>query len=382
MRDATRETFMKAALRLARKGAGRVSPNPMVGAVLIKKGAVVGKGFHRYFGGPHAEVNAIADAGPAARGADLYLNLEPCCHTGKTPPCVDLIIQHGIRRVFVGMVDPNPAVRGKGIAKLKKNGIHVEAGILEKDCAQLNEAFIKYITEGLPFTIMKAAASLDGRLATRTGDSRWITSEASRKHAHRMRARVDAVMVGAGTVLADDPELTVRMGVAAQRHPARIVVDDGLRISPKHRLLSPDAPSPVIIATAEGREQSKKAGALRRCGAQIIGIPCRGKKLDLIVLFKKLAGSGIASILLEGGGALHASALESGLVDKIMIFYAPRIIGGEKAIPMVAGCGSDTVHNAIAVHDLTAKRIGADILLQGYIRRTASLAGGAECLPV
>jgi diaminohydroxyphosphoribosylaminopyrimidine deaminase/5-amino-6-(5-phosphoribosylamino)uracil reductase len=365
---------MKTALRLARKGSGRVSPNPMVGAVLVKNGAIVGKGYHRDFGGPHAEVNAIADAGRSAGGADLFINLEPCCHTGKTPPCVDRIIANNISRVFIGMVDPNPAVRGKSINKLKKNGIAVETGILEETCKQLNESFIKYITENMPFTVMKAAVSIDGRLATRTGDSRWISGEASRKRAHRLRAAVDAVMVGAGTVLADDPELTVRMGVSAKRLPSRIVVDDALRVSAKHRLMRGGAP--VIIATAQNLEHSKKAEALRSSGAQIVGIPCRKNKLDLTALFKKLARLGIASVLIEGGAELHASALECGLVDKIMVFYAPKIIGGTKAIPMVAGRGAETIREALFVSDLTMKRIGDDFLLQGYIRRPSAVTGG------
>ena len=243
------ERFMKQALGLARKGAGRVSPNPLVGALIVRYGAVVGEGYHRLFGGPHAEVHALVQAGDLARGADIYVTLEPCSHTGKTPPCADALIRAGIARVFVGMADPNPLVSGRGIKKLETAGIAVESGILEKECRRMNESYLKYITTGMPFVVLKAAATLDGRIATRTGDSKWITCPESRSFAHRLRFEADAVMVGSGTLLADDPELTVRLGRKASKQPLRVIVDGRLRIPLASRVLQHDFASGTMIVT-------------------------------------------------------------------------------------------------------------------------------------
>jgi len=366
---AEKERFMKKALRLARKGAGSVSPNPLVGAVIVKHGTAVGQGYHRVFGGAHAEINALTNAGPKARGADLYVNLEPCCHHGKTPPCVDALIEHGIRRVYVGMVDPNPAVCGKGIRKLKKAGVDIETGLLENECRRLNESFIKYVTKQTPFVILKAAATLDGNIATPAGDSKWITSEKSRTYVHKIRASVDAVMVGVGTVLADDPLLTVRLYKGVKKDPVRIIVDSALRIPLSSNVLKPELAEKTIIATAGVRAASKKAKTIRGRGARILSVPLKGARPDLRKLVALLGKRQISSLLIEGGSEINASALASGIVDKVMLFYAPKIIGGKKAIGMVGGDGVRYIADACQISDASVRRVGCDVLVEGYINK-------------
>lgn len=363
--------FMKLALRLARQGAGRVSPNPLVGAVIVRGATVVGKGYHGRFGGPHAEINALRQAGSRANGATLYVTLEPCCHYGKTPPCTDAIINSGIAHVIVGMVDPNPAVSGKGIQKLRSAGIKVEIGILEEACRSLNEAFIKYITTKLPFVTLKAALTLDGNIATATGDSKWITCEQSRSLVHKIRTQVDAIMVGSGTVRADDPQLTVRLPRLPKKtvkNPLRIIVDEKLRIPLRSNVLKPELAKGTLIVTAPARANSRKARQIEAAGANILVVPLKKGLIDLKSLMKKLAAMGIASLLLEGGSELNASALAEGLVDKIMFFYAPKIIGGRKAIHVVGGSGVQKIADAIHVTALEVKRIGSDLLVTGYVQ--------------
>lgn len=360
--------YMKQALLLARKGAGRVSPNPMVGAVVVRDGGVVGSGFHRVFGGPHAEVEALKDAGERALGADLYVTLEPCCHYGKTPPCTEAVIGSGVRRVFVGMIDPHPSVSGEGIKKIQQAGIDVTTGILEKDCRTVNESFIKFTTARLPFVTLKTALSMDGKTATYCRDSKWISGKRSRKTVHRLRSHSDAVMVGIETVMADDPLLTVRLDGCKTRQPLRIVVDSRLRIPLESRMLGDN----VVIATVEGNSKTEKAGKLIARGVELIETPAKQNRVDLRALMQRLADRDIASILLEGGSELNGSALEAGLVDKVIIFYAPKIIGGAKAPGMVGGEGIKSVADAIGIERITLRRVDDDIMVQGYIARRSS----------
>jgi diaminohydroxyphosphoribosylaminopyrimidine deaminase/5-amino-6-(5-phosphoribosylamino)uracil reductase len=365
------ERFMKQALGLARKGAGRVSPNPLVGALVVRSGAVVGAGYHRYFGGPHAEVYALQQAGELARGADMYVTLEPCSHTGKTPPCADAIIQAGVGRVFAGMADPNPLVSGRGIKKLRAAGIAVETGILESECRRLNESFLKYITTGLPFVALKSAATLDGRIATRTGDSKWITCPESRRAAHRLRFEADAVMVGSGTVLADDPQLTVRLGRKAARQPLRVIVDGRLRTPLSSQVVQPGYAAGTMIVTSADRALTPKARKLKAAGVRVLACPQKSGRIDMRRLLKKLAAGGIASVLIEGGAELAASALADGVVDKVYVFYAPKILGGRQAVGMIGGTGPSRIAEAVSIVDMRFRRIRNDILIEGYVEKKA-----------
>ncbi|HJX30500.1 MAG TPA: bifunctional diaminohydroxyphosphoribosylaminopyrimidine deaminase/5-amino-6-(5-phosphoribosylamino)uracil reductase RibD, partial [Thermodesulfobacteriota bacterium] len=341
----TPEEYMWLAIKLASKAQGQTSPNPLVGALIVKSGKIVGQGFHRRSGTPHAEINALKKSGDQAQGAELYLNLEPCSHFGRTPPCVDAIIQKKIMKVFMGMVDPNPLVRGKGIRRLKEAGIEVATGILEKECRKLNEVFIKYITTKRPFVILKTAASLDGRIAAETGDSQWITNEKSREYVHQLRSAVDAVLVGIGTVKKDDPQLTCRLKNRKGRDPIRIVVDSTLSISPKAKVLNPHSPAPTIIATTP-KASLKKRALLEKKGARILVIPSQGW-VDLCLLMEALGKEEITSVLIEGGSEINTSALQSGIVDKVLFFYAPKIIGGKQAPLMVGGKGIARVKDAL-----------------------------------
>ncbi len=361
--------FMRSAITLAKKGAGQVSPNPLVGAVLVKHGRVVGKGYHKFFGGPHAEVVALSSAENKARGADLYVTLEPCCHQGKTPPCVDILIEHGIRRVHIGMLDPNPRVHGRGVKKLKKAGIEVEVGLLEQECAQLNEAFIKYITANIPFVILKAALTLDGKIATCTGNSKWITGEESRKRGHRMRYEADAVMVGSGTIITDDPLLTVRLYKGVKKNPLRIVVDSSLSIPLTSRVMQPGLAEKTIIATSPRKAATAKAQTIRDRGAEVLAVKVRVGRIDLAALFTELGKRGIATVLIEGGSELNASALKSGLVDKIMFFYAPKIIGGRDSLSAIGGDSMKKIADALQLQDISIQRIDCDFLVEGYLRK-------------
>jgi diaminohydroxyphosphoribosylaminopyrimidine deaminase/5-amino-6-(5-phosphoribosylamino)uracil reductase len=358
--------YMHTAIRLAKRGAGAVSPNPLVGAVLVKGSRIIGTGYHHFFGGPHAEIYAVNNAGRDARGADLYINLEPCCHHGKTPPCTDTLIEAGIRRAFIGMKDPNPLVSGKGIQRLSAAGISVEMGILENECKKLNESFIKYITCKSPFVILKTAATLDGKIATHTGDSQWITGETSRKFVHRLRSEVDAVLVGIGTVLSDDPLLTSRLYAGAKKNPVRIVVDSSLRIPLSSKLLKTASRVKTIIATLKNSSPAQYK-AIKQTGAEIVYIPARNGRVDLKKLIQYVGTLGIASVLIEAGTEISASALTEGIVDKILFFYAPKIIGGINAYSMVGGSGIAKMANAVVLKNLTYKKLGQDLLIEGYI---------------
>jgi diaminohydroxyphosphoribosylaminopyrimidine deaminase / 5-amino-6-(5-phosphoribosylamino)uracil reductase len=366
------EYFMKMALDLAKKGEGFTSPNPMVGAVIVKEGEVVGKGYHRAAGKAHAEVDAIDDAGALARGATLYVTLEPCNHTGRTPPCTEKILSAGIQRVVVAMRDPNPDVKGGGIDCLRQRGITVKTGVCGEQAEKLNEIFIKYVKTNRPFTIIKCAATLDGRIATRTGDSRWVTGEESRKFVHRLRHTVDAILVGIHTVEKDDPRLTTRLENITEGRkgldPVRIVLDTRLRIIEEAKLFGLDSDSKTIIITGPSVPEDKK-GRIEQLGAKIIEAPVKNGLIDLDRLMDRLGALGITSLLIEGGSRVIASALSAGIVEKIFFFYAPKILGGNDGVPICKGRGAELMKNCIPVTDITVRQFGNDVMIQGYITK-------------
>jgi diaminohydroxyphosphoribosylaminopyrimidine deaminase/5-amino-6-(5-phosphoribosylamino)uracil reductase len=355
--------YMRMACRLALKAAGRTSPNPLVGAVLTRAGKIVGTGYHKMAGGDHAEVEALQRAGAKARGATLYINLEPCSHQGKTPPCAPALIRAGVKEVVVGMKDPNPLVAGRGLRQLRRAGVRVRYGVLEAECQSLNEAFTKFITRKIPFVMVKLAASLDGKIAAATGDARWISDRGSRAIVHQLRNRVDAVLVGAGTVLADNPKLTCRS--AGGRDPWRLVMDARLRIPLNARLLRQREPGKNIIVTVR-RAPNNKVRALEALGAKVWRFPPRRGQIPWLPLLKRLASIGIASVLVEGGATTAASALRDKVVDKLLLFYAPKILGGDGRV-MIDTLGIKRVRNAIRLKRVEVQRSGADLLVSGYL---------------
>ena len=356
-----KEYYMGIAILLARKGIGWTSPNPAVGAVIVKGGKIIGKGYHKRIGLCHAEINALKEAGARTNGGEMYVTLEPCNHFGKTPPCTDAIIKAGIKKVFVGMKDPNPLVSGKGIKRLLNAGIKVEAGILEEGCRDINEPYIKYMKTRAPFVTLKLASTLDGKIASAAGDAKWITGETARKHAHRMRAQADAVMVGISTVLKDNPELTTRLAMG--RDPLRVVVDSRLRIPVTAKVLNLERGG-IIIATTEKASEGR-INAMEVRGAEVMILPSRKGVVDLRALIKALGKREITSLLIEGGSSLAASVLKEGIVDKIAIFYAPKIFGRE-GLPMIGRLGIKILSEAVKLKDLKCRKIGEDILIEGY----------------
>jgi diaminohydroxyphosphoribosylaminopyrimidine deaminase / 5-amino-6-(5-phosphoribosylamino)uracil reductase len=355
--DEVAERFMRLALAEAEKGRGRTSPNPAVGAVLVKGGRVLARGHHARAGTPHAEVVALREAGARARGADLYTTLEPCNHWGKTPPCSAAIVEAGVRRVFVGSRDPNPLVNGRGNARLRRAGVAVTTGVLRGPCDALNEAWFRYITAGRPFVTLKAAVTLDGRIATRTGDSRWVTGEAARAEVHRLRDAVDAVLVGAGTARADDPLLTTRLPGGAGRDPVRVVLDTRLRLPRGLRLFHPSSPAPTLVATASARA--------RRLGPSVELLRCAARRgrLDLPDLLGKLGERGITHLLVEGGAAVHSAFLAAGLVDRLVLFVAPKILGGGRS--WLEGPGPRLMAGALRLDGVEVRWVGEDLLVTG-----------------
>ncbi|MCX6282827.1 MAG: bifunctional diaminohydroxyphosphoribosylaminopyrimidine deaminase/5-amino-6-(5-phosphoribosylamino)uracil reductase RibD [Bacteroidetes bacterium] len=361
----TDKKYMRRALSLAARGAGFVCPNPLVGAVVVKDGEIVGEGWHELFGGPHAEVNAIARAGEQARGADLYVNLEPCNHQGKTPPCTELIIRSGINKVVIGMKDPNPLVNGQGSSLLRQNGIEVHTGIMEKESRKLNEVFIKFITTHLPFVTFKYAMTIDGKIATVDNASRWITGEESRKIVHRLRSSISAVMVGVDTVIFDDPLLNIRLPGKRKISPLKVITDSQLRMPLEAKVLVND-PQLCLIATTE-KADIKKILEIRRRGSQVLVCPAKDNRVDLPFLFEQLGKMDIAGVLLEGGSTLAFSALEEGLVDKVIAFVAPKILGGATAPTPVGGMGIPGMEGAINLRDLKVRKVGEDLMIEGYM---------------
>lgn len=355
------ERFMREALALAKKGLGRTSPNPTVGAVIVKNGRVIARGFHKKAGQPHAEIAAFKDAKESVKGATLYVTLEPCCHYGKTPPCTDAVMRSGIKRVVAGMLDPNRLVAGKGAGILRRAGINVTSGVLEGECAELNEWYIKYITKKMPYVTLKLAMSVDGRIATVAGESKWITGMEARRHVHKMRSESDAVMVGVNTVLKDDPALTVRL--AEGKNPARVVVDSLLRTPLDAKIFDNAGKARLIIFTtnAAPADKIKKAQAK---GAEVVTVPKSGGGVDLKKVLRELGSRAIASLLVEGGGSLGASLMKAGLVDRISFFIAPIVLGGD-AVPGIGPLGIKKMAKALVIKDMTIKNIGKDILIEG-----------------
>lgn len=371
-----KENYMKRVLELAQKGAGRTSPNPMVGCVVVKDGKIISEGYHEKYGGFHAERNALLKCGLEAEGADLYVNLEPCCHQGKTPPCTDIIIEKKIKRVFIGCLDSNPLVAGKGVEILEKHGIEVEAGILEKECRTLNEVFFHYIETGLPFVAMKYAMTLDGKIACETGDSKWVTGEEARKQVQYLRNRYRGIMVGIGTVLADDPMLNCRLEHG--RNPIRIICDSGLRIPEDCQIVETAKNQETIIAYCEskvlyGQDSSKtlqkqeKIERIEKKGIQLIPISAQNGRLYLPELLQRLAERKIDSILLEGGGTLNASMLEEHLVQRLHAFIAPKLVAGAKAKSPIEGKGIEKMQEAVRLHNVETTFCGGDICITGRI---------------
>lgn len=359
---------MALALRLAKKGLGHTSPNPVVGAVIVKNQKIIGGGYHKRAGFDHAEVTAIKNSGRNAKGATLYVNLEPCNHFGRTPPCSDMIIRSGIKKVVAAMRDPNPLNNGRGFARLRKAGIKVINGVLEDEAKRLNGAFIKYITKKTPFIIVKAAQSLDGKIATNTGDSKWISCEESRRYVHRLRSQVDAVMVGAETVIRDDPLLTSRVKSVAgkkNKQPVKIVVDSELKIPVKSRIFSKDSPAKTIIATTK-KAPKDKIGRFKKIGAEVLVLKEKSGLVDLKQLMKELGKREITSVLVEGGGELIGSLVDEKLADKFLFFIAPKIIGGRGAVTSVQGQGIVKIKDAFRLKDVQLKKIGTDFLISGY----------------
>ncbi|MDO8282370.1 MAG: bifunctional diaminohydroxyphosphoribosylaminopyrimidine deaminase/5-amino-6-(5-phosphoribosylamino)uracil reductase RibD [Thermodesulfovibrionia bacterium] len=358
------EMYIKKALALAAKGIGRTSPNPAVGAVIVKNNRVIAADYHKKAGEPHAEALALAKAGSDAKGATLYINLEPCCHTDKkTPPCTSAIIRSGINKVVVSMLDPNPKVSGKGIEALCNAGIETEVGIMEREASKLNEAFVKFITTKKPFVILKIAQSIDGKIADAKGESKWITGEKARKHVHKLRNELDAVMVGIGTVIKDDPSLDCRM--IRGRNPYRIIIDSALRISLNSKVLG-YKDGKTIIATTD-KAAARKIDAVRKTGHQVMIVKSRDKHVDLQDLVSKLGKMGISSIIIEGGSHIAASALLDKIVDKVMFFIAPKVIGGKDALTSVEGGAPASLINSIKIRDMKTRRFGDDLLIEGYV---------------
>lgn len=353
--------YMKQALTLARKGIGKTSPNPVVGCVIVRDGQVVGQGWHKKAGGPHAEIHALEQAGQASRGAEVYVTLEPCCHTGKTPPCSDALIRAGVRRVVAGMSDPNPNVNGGGLAALQKAGIETVCGVLEEECRAINRPFIHQITTGLPYLIYKCAMTLDGKIASVTGESRWISGEQSRKYVHQLRSRCDAVMVGVDTIIADNPQLTVRH--VKGRNPLRIIVDSTLRTPESVSVLSGDLAKKTIIATTE--QNPRVHLRYHQSGATVLVCEAIDKRVDLHDLLLKLGKMGIQSILMEGGSRLAGDALRHGLIDECIFFYAPKVIGSDGFSPFNF-TGITTMSKSINFSKPHITTMGNDVVITAY----------------
>lgn len=360
------EVYMRQALEFAERGAGFTAPNPMVGAVIVKDGRVIGEGWHERCGGPHAERNALANCTEDAAGATMYVTLEPCCHYGRTPPCTEAILEHKIARVVVGCLDPNEQVAGQGVRLLREQGVTVDVGVLEAECQRKNEVFMHYITTKRPFVVLKYAMTLDGKIAARTGDSRWVSGEASRRHVHETRKRLPAIMVGLGTVVTDDPLLTCRLPGEAVHHPTRVVCDSHLRMPLTAALVKTAKDVPTIAAYIDG--DAEKAEQLRAAGVQLLQCRAKNGRLDLNDLMERLGAMQISGVLLEGGGALHWAALEAGIVQKVQVYIAPKLIGGAASKSPVGGEGFPYMRDAVPVVDSRLTMLGEDLLWEGYLQ--------------
>ena len=360
---------MTEALRLAAKGRVTASPNPMVGAVVVKQGRIVGQGFHLRPGLPHAEVVALKRAGADAQGATLYVTLEPCCHLKKrTPPCVPGVIQSGIARVVIAMTDPNPSVKGRGVAALRRAGLSVTVGVGRSDAEELNRAYCHWIATKRPFVTLKAGMTLDGKIATASGESKWITGAHSRAEAHRLRSQMDAVLVGVGTVLSDDPALTARTGPhltkMASRQPLRVVVDSTLRLPLKTQILTDQKQAKTLIATTASADAARKQ-RLAKQGIEVLTFPSLGGRVSLAALMRELGQRGVTSLLVEGGGELHAAMLKAKLVQHVCFYIAPVLLGGNNAKGVLGGKSPTTLASALRLRNVRTRSTGEDLLVEG-----------------
>ncbi|MFZ5587019.1 MAG: bifunctional diaminohydroxyphosphoribosylaminopyrimidine deaminase/5-amino-6-(5-phosphoribosylamino)uracil reductase RibD [Thermodesulfobacteriota bacterium] len=354
---------LRRALSLARRGLGRSAPNPAVGAVVARDGTIVGQGYHAQAGAPHAEVHALAMAGQAARGATIYVTLEPCNHHGRTPPCTQAILAAGISRVVYGASDPNPKAQGGG-EFLRARGLAVTGGVLAEQCRDEHRFFLTYITKNRPHVILKTAATLDGRTAAATGDSKWVTGPAARREVHRWRNWCDAICVGVGTALADDPQLTCRL--KGGRDPLRVIVDTGLRLPPTAKVLDPAAGAGCIVACGP-KPPARRRAALEAAGAEVLPLPKGPGGVDLAALLAELGRRGVTSLLLEGGAGLAWGFLSAGLVDEVMYFFAPKLIGGANAPGMIGGAGFEKMASAVKLGPVTVRRFGEDVCLRARV---------------
>ncbi|MCL4503487.1 MAG: bifunctional diaminohydroxyphosphoribosylaminopyrimidine deaminase/5-amino-6-(5-phosphoribosylamino)uracil reductase RibD [Deltaproteobacteria bacterium] len=357
---------MKLALRLAARGAGWVSPNPMVGAVVVKDGQIVGRGFHRRVGAAHAEVEALRQAGAAAQGADLYVTLEPCNHQGRTPPCTQAILAAGVARVIIATRDPNPQVAGGGAEYLKSQGVIAETGVLEAQAWRLNESWFYWTATGRPWVIAKAACSLDGKIATATGESQWLTGEAARAYGHRLRHQVDAILVGIETVLSDDPQLTARLPRGRGKDPIRVVLDSRLRLPLPAKLLHLESQAPTWVACTK-EAPKEKIKAIKDLGAEVLVFPEEAGRVPLKPLLKLLGDQQVQSLLVEGGAEVLGGFFDEGLVNQFYFFFAPKILGGRTSPGVLGGEGISHLANALQATHLNMRRIAQDIMISGYL---------------
>jgi diaminohydroxyphosphoribosylaminopyrimidine deaminase/5-amino-6-(5-phosphoribosylamino)uracil reductase len=365
----THERFMKKALALARRGLGSTSPNPVVGALVVKNGRVIGSGYHTRPGASHAEIEALSRAGDEAKGATLYVTLEPCNHYGRTPPCTEAILESGIRSAVVGMNDPNPHVRGGGCDYLRAHGVEVVCGVLEEECSSVNEVYIKYVTRDKPFVTVKGALTLDGWIATRTGNSKWITNEKSRRFVHTLRKRNDAIMVGIDTIIADDPVLLPYLSKSSAPDPVRVIVDTSLRIPSKSRVLDKATSTLTIVASGSNVSTAKRK-AIEGQGARVVRCRMKNGQIDLSELLERLAEMSICSVLVEGGAALFSSFVRGRLVDKCYLFLAPKLLGGGDGIPFTRGRGCDIIKDCVGLKVVRVRRFDDDIMVEAYPRKS------------
>lgn len=360
------QEYMGLALQLAEKGCGWTAPNPMVGAVIVKDGRIIGQGWHEKYGGLHAERNALASCTEPPNGATMYVTLEPCCHYGKQPPCVEAVLEAGIRRVVVGSADPNPLVSGKGIRILREHGVQTDVDVLREECDKLNEVFMHFIQTRLPFVVMKYAMTLDGKIAAYTGASKWITGETARNHVQQQRHRYTAIMAGIGTVLADDPLLTCR--IPNGKNPVRVICDSSMRIPMDAQIVTTAKQVSTILAVCEkGYQNYEKRQALEEAGCRVLCVEERGGHVDLRQLMHKLGEEQIDSVLLEGGGTMHWAALESGVVRKVQAYVAPKLFGGRDAKTPVEGQGVPSPSEAVLLKNSLVTRLGEDLLIESEV---------------
>lgn len=360
---------MKRALDLSLLGSGFTSPNPLVGAVIVKDGRIIGEGYHEFYGGNHAEVNAIKNSIEDVAGATIYVTLEPCSHFGKTPPCANLLVEKKIERVVVATLDPNPLVAGRGIEILRKNGIDVVVGVMEKEALKINEVFINFITTKMPFCILKTAMTLDGKIATYTGDSKWITNEKSRAYVHELRNSLTGIMVGVNTIIKDDPSLTTRLTNKEGSDAIRIIVDSTLRIPMEAKILRIQSDKLTIIATTNRADDEKLKKLEKLNNVKVVVMPSKNSRVDLNYLMKWLGKQNIDSILVEGGATLNFSMIEEKLIDKMISFIAPKLLGGNNAKTPIGGSGIEKIKDAIILKDIKISTFDEDIMIEAYVRK-------------